>query len=51
MRMLMGANQTGSDNYQKAMGWKGNCATLSGRGSALIKRAQLAFATQITAGI
>jgi hypothetical protein len=51
MRMLLGANQTGSDNWQKAVGWKGNPATLSGRGSALIKRAQLAFATQISAGL
>jgi hypothetical protein len=51
MRMLLGANQTGSDNWQKAVGWKGNPATLSGRGSALIKRAQPAFATQISAGL
>jgi hypothetical protein len=51
MRMLLGANQTGSDNWQKAVGWKGNPATLSGRGSALIKRAQPAYATQISAGL
>jgi len=51
MRMLMGANQTGSDNWQKALGWKGNPATLSGRGSAFIKRAQLAYATAVTAGL
>jgi hypothetical protein len=51
MRMLLGANQTGSDNWQKAVGWKGNLASLSGRGSALIKRAQLAYATQISAGL
>jgi hypothetical protein len=50
-RMLLGANQTGSDNYQSAVGWKGNPATLSGRGSTFIKRAQLAFATQISAGL
>lgn len=50
-RMLLGANQTGSDNWQKALGWKGNPATLSARGSAFIKRAQLGFATQITAGL
>lgn len=50
-RMLLGANQTGSDNYQKALGWKGAPASLSGRGSALIKRAQLAYATQVTAGL
>lgn len=51
MRMLLGANSTGSDNWQKAVGWKGNPATLSARGSAFIKRAQLGFATQITAGL
>lgn len=50
-RMLLGANQTGSDNWQSALGWKGNLATLSGRGSAFIKRAQLGFATQVTAGL
>jgi len=50
-RMLLGANQTGSDNWQSAVGWKGNPATLSGRGSAFIKRAQLGYATQITAGL
>ena len=50
-RMLLGANQTGSDNWQSAVGWKGNPATLSARGSAFIKRAQLGYATQITAGL
>ena len=50
-RMLLGANQTGSDNWQKALGWKGNPATLSARGSAFIKRAQLGYATQVTAGL
>ncbi len=50
-RMLLGANQTGSDNWQSAIGWKGNPATLSARGSAFIKRAQLAYATQVTAGL
>jgi len=50
-RMLLGANQTGSDNWQSALGWKGNPATLSARGSAFIKRAQLAYATQVTAGL
>jgi hypothetical protein len=50
-RMLLGQNQTGSDNWQSAVGWKGNPAALSARGSAFIKRAQLAFATQVTAGI
>lgn len=50
-RMLLGANQTGSDNWQSAIGWKGNLATLSARGSSFIKRAQLGFATQVTAGL
>jgi hypothetical protein len=50
-RMLLGANQTGSDNWASAVGWKGNPATLSARGSAFIKRAQLPYATQITAGL
>jgi hypothetical protein len=50
-RMLLGANQTGSDNWQSALGWKGAPATLSGRGSAFIKRAQLGFATAVTAGL
>jgi hypothetical protein len=50
-RMLLGQNQTGSDNWQSAVGWKGNPATLSGRGSAFIKRGQLGYATQITAGL
>jgi hypothetical protein len=50
-RMLLGANSTGSDNWQSAVGWKGNPATLSGRGSTFIKRAQLAYATQISAGL
>jgi len=50
-RMLLGANQTGSDNWQKALGWKGNPATLSARGSAFIKRAQLGYATQVSAGL
>lgn len=50
-RMLLGANQTGSDNWQSAVGWKGAPATLSARGSAFIKRAQLSYATQITAGL
>ncbi len=50
-RMLLGANQTGSDNWQSAIGWKGNPATLSARGSAFIKRAQLAYATSVTAGL
>lgn len=50
-RMLLGANSTGSDNWQSAIGWKGAPATLSARGSAFIKRAQLPVATQITAGL
>ena len=50
-RMLLGANQTGSDDWQKALGWKGNPATLSARGSTFIKRAQLPYSTQVTAGL
>lgn len=50
-RMLLGANNTGSDNWQSAVGWKGAPATLSARGSVFIKRAQLGFATQITSGL
>lgn len=50
-RMLLGANQTGSDNWQSAVGWKGAPATLSARGSTFIKRAQLPYATSIAAGL
>lgn len=50
-RMLLGANQTGSDNWQSAVGWKGNPAALAARGSAFIKRAQLPYATQVVAGL
>jgi hypothetical protein len=32
VRMLLGANNTGSDNWQSAMGCKQNPATLSPRG-------------------
>jgi hypothetical protein len=50
-RMLLGANQTGSDNWQSALGWKGAPATLSARGSAFIKRSQLPYATAVSAGL
>jgi hypothetical protein len=50
-RMLLGANSTGSDNWQSAIGWKGNPATLSPRTTSFIKRAQQGFATQISAGL
>jgi hypothetical protein len=51
MRMLLGANQTGSDNWTRAVGQKSAPATLSARGSAFIKRSQLPFATSISAGL
>lgn len=50
-RMLLGANSTGSDNWQQAWGWKGNLAALLPRATAFIKRAQLPAATQVTSGI
>lgn len=50
-RMLLGANNSGSDNYQKAMGWKGNPAILSPRATGFIKRAQLPVATQVSSGL
>lgn len=50
-RMLLGANQTGSDNWQSAVGWKGNPAVLKPRVTAFIKRAQLGYATQVTSGL
>lgn len=50
-RMLLGANGTGSDNYSAAIGWKGNIANLSPRSTAFIQRAQLPFATSISAGL
>lgn len=51
VRMLLGSNNTGSDNWQSAMGTKMNPANLSPRGCAFIKRAQLSFATQVSAGL
>jgi len=50
-RMLLGANSTGSDNWQSAMGVKMNPATLYPRATMFIKRAQLPTATQVTAGL
>lgn len=50
-RMIMGANNSGSDNYQQAIGWKGNPAILSPRATGFIKRAQLPVATQVAAGL
>jgi len=49
-RMLLGANGTGSDNYSSAIGWKGNAANLSPRSTAFIQRAQLPYATSVSAG-
>ena len=40
-RMLLGANNTGSDNYQKAMGNRANPGTTLPRASGFIKRASL----------
>jgi hypothetical protein len=51
MRMLMGASNTGSDNWAQAWGWKGNPAVLKPRVTAFIKRAQQGFATQASAGL
>jgi hypothetical protein len=51
VRMLLGANNTGSDNWQSAMGTKMNPATLQPRATAFIKRAQLPYATSVSAGI
>ena len=51
MRMQLGANGTGSDNYQQAIGWQGNPATLYPRATMFIKRAQLPAATQVLAGL
>ena len=51
VRMLLGANNTGSDNWQSAMGTKCNPASLHPRATAFIKRAQLAYATQVSAGL
>lgn len=50
-RMLLGKNSTGSDNWQSAVGWKGNPAALKPRCTAFIKRAQQGFATQVSAGL
>lgn len=50
-RMLMGSNSTGSDNWQSALGCKINPATLYPRATMFIKRAQLPFSTQVTAGL
>lgn len=50
-RMLLGANSTGSDNYQKAIGWKGNYATHSPRATSYIWQAQLPYASSVQAGL
>lgn len=52
LRMVLGSNSTGSDTYQRAIGWVGNVG-VSGlsRMSAFIKRAQISTAvTQVNAG-
>jgi hypothetical protein len=49
-RMLLGANNTGSDNYQRALGCRANPGTFLPRASAFIKRASLSgVVTQATA--
>lgn len=51
LRMVLGANSTGSDTYQRAIGWVGNLG-ISGlsRASAFIKRAQISSSvTQVNA--
>jgi hypothetical protein len=48
-RMLFGANQTGSDNWQKAIGWGGALCKVMTRSAAAWKRAALG-STQVTAG-
>lgn len=50
-RMLLGANNSGSDNFQRAYTWKGNPAILSARACGFIKRASLPVATQVSAGL
>lgn len=50
-RNQLGANGTGSDNWQSAMGCKIAPATLFPRATMFIKRAQLPYATQVTAGV
>lgn len=50
-RMLLGANSTGSDNYQRALGWKGNPAVISPRATSFIHEAQLPYATTVSAGL
>lgn len=50
-RMLLGANNTGSDNYQRAIGWKGNLATLSPRATSYIWNAALPYASSVQAGL
>jgi len=51
MRMILGANGTGSDNWQHAIGLKANPASLYPRATMFIKRAQLPTATQVTSGL
>lgn len=49
-RMLLGSNNTGSDNYQRALGCRANPGALLPRASAFIKRASLSgVVTQATA--
>lgn len=50
-RMLLGANNTGSDVYQKAIGLRGNPGVISTRSGAGIKRAMISgVTTQVSAG-
>lgn len=52
LRMVLGTNNTGSDTWQKAIGWKGNMGVTGlARSMAFIKRAQISSSvTQVNAG-
>jgi hypothetical protein len=50
-RMVLGSNQTGSDNYQRAIGMCAQIGIYLPRGTAFIKRASLSgVVTQVTSG-
>lgn len=50
-RMLLGSNNTGSDNYQRAIGVAANLGILYPRGVAFVKRASLTgVVTEVSAG-
>lgn len=50
-RNLLGANNTGSDNWQQAMGWKGNYAVISPRATSYLWNASAAVASTVSAGL